>query len=315
MKLIGAFFRLVRFPNLFFIALTQFLFYYCIIIPEFNAVPPVELVFRWPHLFVLIVVSILIAAAGYVINDYFDLNIDRINRPGKLVIDKLIKRRWAILWHMSLSLAGIAISFWLGWKIDNIFLGVFNLLSVVLLWFYSTTFKKQLLIGNIVISLLTAWVVLVLYVCETRISYAGNNEYYFMIMTRIFKFAVLYGGFAFIISLIREAIKDMEDMEGDMKYGCRTMPIVWGIPTTKVYVAVWLIVLIGALLVLFVYGFQLNWWWALAYELGFIIIPLIIILKKLFTATVSEDFNRLSTLVKLVMLTGILSMIFLKWYR
>src|SRR5262245_14271871 len=124
MKLIGAFFRLVRFPNLFFIALTQFLFYYCIILPEFDAAPTVQLVFRWPHLLVLIFVSILIAAAGYIINDYFDLNIDRINRPGKLVIEKVIKRRWAILWHMCLSLAGIAISFWLGWKIGNIFLGV-----------------------------------------------------------------------------------------------------------------------------------------------------------------------------------------------
>jgi len=315
MKLIGAFFRLIRFPNLFFIALTQFLFYYCIILPEFEAFPLVDRVFRLPHLLVLIFVSILIAAAGYIINDYFDLNIDRINRPGKLVIEKFIKRRWAILWHLSLSLAGIAISFWLGWKIGNIFLGVFNLFSVMLLWFYSTTFKKQLLIGNFVISLLTAWVVLVLYVCEMRISYAVYNPDYFVIATRIFKFAVLYGGFAFIISLIREAIKDMEDMEGDAKYNCRTMPIVWGMPASKVYVAVWIIVLIGALLVILVYSIQLKWWWTSLYEILFILIPLIIILRKLFTAFVREAFNRLSTLVKLVMFAGILSMLLLKWYR
>ncbi len=315
MKLIGAFFRLVRFPNLFFIALTQFLFYYCIILPEFARFPSVDLVFRWPQLFVLTGVSILIAAAGYIINDYFDLNIDQVNRPARLVVEKFIKRRWAILWHMGLSLVGIAISFYLGWKIGNILLGVFNLISVILLWFYSTTFKKQLLIGNIVISLLTAWVVLVLYVCETRISYAGYNQDYFIIVTRIFKFAALYGGFAFIISLIREVIKDMQDMEGDAKYNCRTMPIVWGIPVSKVFVAVWIIVLIGALLVLLVYAFQLRWWWSALYSVIFIITPLMIILKKLFTAFVSEDFYRLSNMVKLVMLTGILSMIFLKWYR
>jgi 4-hydroxybenzoate polyprenyltransferase len=315
MKLIGAFFRLIRFPNLFFIALTQSLFYYCVILREFGRFPGVELAFRWPHLLVLIVASILIAAAGYIINDYFDLNIDRVNRPGKLVVEKIIKRRWAIIWHWGLSALGILLSFYLGWKIGNIFLGVFNLISVILLWFYSTTFKRQLLIGNIVISLLTAWVVLVFYVCEARIGYAESNPDYFTILTRIFKFVALYGGFAFIISLVREVIKDMEDIEGDSKYNCKTMPIVWGIPAAKVFTAVWIIVLIGALIVVQIYALQLKWWWLVGYSVLLIIVPLTVILKKLFNAKVSEDFNRLSTLVKLVMLTGILSMLFLKWYN
>jgi 4-hydroxybenzoate polyprenyltransferase len=109
--------------------------------------------------------SLSIAAAGYIINDYFDLNIDRVNNPYKLVVEKIIKRRWAIIWHLILSGMGIAIGFYLSWKLRNVFIGPSNLFCVLLLWFYSTTFKKKLLIGNILISLLTAW----LLVCYTGI--------------------------------------------------------------------------------------------------------------------------------------------------
>ena len=96
MKLAGAFFRLIRYPNLFFIALTQSLFYVCIVLPSFQhagATPTLTI----EGLLILISASIAIAAAGYIINDYFDLNIDRVNKPDKLVIGNLIKRRWAIL--------------------------------------------------------------------------------------------------------------------------------------------------------------------------------------------------------------------------
>ncbi len=314
MKLFVAFLKLIRYPNLFFIALTQFLFYYCIILPEYARHPELTHEFDWLHLVLLIAASILIAAAGYIINDYFDLNIDRVNRPERLIIEKLIKRRWAIVWHLALSVTGIVISFYLGWKIGNLLIGIINIVCVLMLWFYSTTFKRQLLIGNIIISLLTAWVVLVLYVAEMKFLPGRYDKEHISLITKIYKYAVMYGGFAFIISLIREVIKDMEDMEGDEKYNCKTMPIIWGIPASKVFVAVWLIVLIGALLVLELYSIQLTWWWPVLYNLLLIILPLFHILRKLFKAFTTEDFHNLSNLVKLVMLTGILSMLFFKWY-
>ncbi len=96
MKLTAAFFQLIRWPNLFFIALTQLLFYYCIAAPL--APSGGESYFK--NLFYLLMLaSVFIAAAGYIINDYFDLKIDEINKPQKVVIDKIIKRRWAIIWH------------------------------------------------------------------------------------------------------------------------------------------------------------------------------------------------------------------------
>ena len=314
MNLFSAFIRLIRYPNLFFIALTQVLFYFCVVVQQHNNNPGSTITLTVPMLILLIAASVLIAGAGYVINDYFDLNIDRINKPQRLVVEKLIKRRWAILWHLCLSAAGLLISFYLSWKTRNPIIGIFNLFSVFLLWFYSTNFKRQLLIGNVVISLLTAWVVLVLYVCEARFNLSELPQPQINYLTSIYKLAVVYGGFAFIISLIREVVKDVEDMEGDMKYNCKTLPVVWGMPSSKLFIAVWLIVLIGAIVILQIYAFQLQWWWMIIYNLILIIIPLLVILKLLISAKISKDFGKISAMIKAVMLAGIISMLFFKYY-
>jgi 4-hydroxybenzoate polyprenyltransferase len=321
MKLVTAFLRLVRWPNLVFIVVTQCLFYYLIALPvfnNFNAAPVLT-----QNLFWLIVLSsVLIAAAGYIINDYFDLNIDRVNKPDKLVVEKIIKRRWAIMWHLILSLAGFVISTWVCFKITELYalaVAAINLLCIFALWLYSTTYKRKLLVGNILISLLTAWTILILYLINMRSwlqTIIDNNAVhnYELASTKLFKYAIVYAGFAFIISLIREVIKDMEDMEGDAKYGCKTMPIVWGIPATKVFTAVWLIVLAAALIIIQVYALYLGWWWSVLYSVTAIIIPLLWILQKLYQAKVAKDYQQLSTAVKLVMLAGILSMIFFRIY-
>jgi 4-hydroxybenzoate polyprenyltransferase len=316
MKLIVAFLRLIRSLNLLFIALTQILFQYCIILPSLKRAGALPELSNF-HFALLVIASVCIAAAGYIINDYFDLNIDRINKPQKLVVEKVIKRRWAIIWHLLLSAIGVLISFYVGWKNNhNLLLGFANGVCVMMLWFYSTTFKKKLLIGNIIISLLTGWVVLVLYVAEIdRFLYTTNNPDLSRAVSKIFKLAVLYSGFAFIISLIREVIKDVEDMPGDEKYGCRTMPIVWGLNVSKVFIATWLVVLLAALLILQVYVLQYRWWWSIGYAVVFIMTPLLLVFQKLFSAKTTADFHQLSNWIKLAMMTGIVSMIFFCIYE
>ncbi len=316
--LVSAFLRLIRWQNLVFIALTQVLFYYCFMYSREHELSVFQENYLKPSLFVLLLVSsVLIAAAGYIINDYFDLNIDKINKPSKIIVEKIIRRRWAIVWHLVLTAIGVTLSFYIGYKINNVLLGLLNFCSAVLLWFYSTKFKKELMIGNIIISMLTAWVVIVLYFCELRFYYEFNNESenYKKYITLLFKVAVLYGGFAFIISIIREVIKDLEDIKGDEKYGCRTMPIVWGVPASKIFIGTWLVVLIAALCIVQFYALQLHWWFSALYCVIFIIAPLIYILRKLYKAMLQDDYHKLSVQVKLVMLTGILSMIFFKIYR
>jgi 4-hydroxybenzoate polyprenyltransferase len=308
MKVLPAFFRLIRWPNLFFIALTQVLFRFFILRFVFINSPSGSQSARLslPLFYLLVFASVSIAAAGYIINDYFDVNIDLVNKPAKLIIDRHIKRRWAIVLHIIFSFLGFVISCYVGYKLRNLYIPAFNLLAVISLWFYSTTFKKKLLIGNVLISLLTAWVILILTVSEHKLSISPHDIYW----QRLLKLSFVYAGFAFIISLIREVIKDMEDMRGDVKYGCKTMPIVWGLQVSKVFVAVWIIVIIGAVAALQIYVIQLGWWFSALYSCVTIILPLLYVLSKLYVAHTKKEFHHLSTLVKLIMLSGILSMIF-----
>lgn len=294
-----------------FIILTQFLFEYCIYQHIYG--------YSWNHpaetrqFIFLVLASVFIAAAGYIINDYFDLNIDQVNKPDKVVVNVLISRRWVIFWHMILSLLGLFFTVSALPIAEYWYLVLGNLASIILLWFYSTNFKKQLLIGNVLISLLTAWVIGIIFFSKYLLKIgtlleADTNK------VRFFRLTILYASFAFIISLIREVIKDMEDREGDRKYGCRTMPILWGMNASKVFVAVWIVVLVSVLTILQFYVLPFGWWLSALYCLLFIILPLVWILLKLFTAQSASDFHRLSTIIKFVMFTGILSMLFFRIY-
>lgn len=315
MNLPAAFLRLIRWPNLLFIILTQLLFKYCVVdkIFVFNKIEPA---LPLKYFLLLSFASVLIAAAGYIINDYFDLNIDQINKPDNLVVDKVINRRWAILWHIVFSFIGFIVSVFVAIK-TNIFIALGNLICISLLWFYSTTFKKKLLIGNTVISLLTAWVILVIYFAvdiNFPFHTPGRDSIVSAMFHKIFRLAILYAAFAFIISLIREVVKDMEDIKGDAKYGCKTMPIIWGIPVSKMFVGVWIVVLTGALITLQVYASQLGWWLSSVYCTILILLPLLWILRKLYQAQTSQHYHQLSVAIKFVMLTGILSMFFFRFY-
>lgn len=309
MRLVAAFLKLVRLPNLFFIALSQTLFQFCIFYTLYKGAVPAG---DTRHFIFLVLASLLIAAAGYVINDYFDINIDEVNKPRRMVVDKVIHRRWAIAWHFMLSVSGIVLTAFAIPFFEKWYLVLANILCVALLWFYSTNFKRSLLVGNIVISLLTAWTILIVFFSKVSLSDAvgdGNFSHY-----KFFRLAVLYAGFAFIISLIREAIKDMEDMQGDARYGCRTMPIVWGVNATKVYTAVWLIILIALIVIIQVYILQFKWWLPIVYSLIAVAGPLVWVLAKLRSSTLPQQYHQLSTVTKAVMFTGILSMIFFWFY-
>ena len=314
MRLIAAFIKMVRLPNLVFIALTQLLFHQCILYPVLAHAHARPVIDNW-LLILLIIASVLISAAGYIINDYFDINIDEVNKPNKNVVDHIVSRRWAMFWHFLLSGAGVIISFYISWRTGLWYIVLANFACVMLLFGYSISVKKKLLWGNLLISLLTAWVILVL--CFSEAGYMFHTAVDPVILdahVKITRLGFLYAGFAFISTLVREAIKDMEDMPGDAKYGCRTMPIVWGVNATKVYTAVWLIVLIAMLVMVQVYVLQFRWWVPVAYSVVLIILPLLYILYRLYHANNARDFHQLSSMTKLVMFTGILSMFFFYYH-
>ncbi len=302
---INAFLKLIRWGNVLIIALTQCLFFYCIKLPLYQ---PIDIAKAQQQFLFLLAAYACISAAGYIINDYFDLNIDQINKPQKVIINRFISRRWALFLHIGLSIIGIGLCAKV--NIENCLLAF---ASVVVLFAYSATFKKKFLIGNVLVAIYLAWIVAITAYFDFRSMVlhkiiSGNN------FDILFNTALIFVAFSFIINLIREIIKDMEDVEGDRKYGCKTMPISWGINPSKVFVAVWLTVLIAMLITVQVYAVRLHWWWPIAYALLLVLVPIVWIFKQLFSAQTPDDFHKLSSAIKWVMLTGVLSMGLFKLY-
>lgn len=296
-----------------FIGITQVLFHYCILQSNLATVQQQPKI-SGLYLLLISAASILIAAGGNIINDYFDLNIDKINKPHKLIVEKHISRRYAIFLHLLLSLAGIMCSVFVAHRLNILWLGMANTIAVLLLFIYSASLKKKFLIGNILVSTLTAWVIMVLALPEYEVLILdpqNKNE----VFNKMFRLGILYASFSFVISVIREVIKDMEDVDGDRKYDCKTIPIVLGLNATKVFVAVWLIVLIALLIIAQIYVIRFGWWLSIIYAICGLIIPLCIVLKKTFAAQSAANFHKLSSNIKWIMLAGILSMIFFKLYQ
>ena len=166
---------------------------------------------------------------------------------------------------------------------------------------------------------LTAWTILVVYlfVGADLFSFKGfKSPVSFLNPSifderRLFKFTLLYAGFAFIMTLIREVVKDLEDMEGDRKYDCKTMPIAWGVPATKVFTAVWIVVAATSLIVIQLYAWQSGKFFTPIYFLVFVVSPLFYLLKKFRHAIHTLDYANLSNVLKFIILAGILSMVIL----
>lgn len=317
MKQIGSFFQLIRWPNLVFIAITQLLFHYFVVIPSSaGSIYSFPLRLSTPLFYILMIASVCIAAGGYIINDYFDINIDQVNKPAKMVVGKKIGRRWALVWHLILSFIGLVLSIYVSYHLQNWLISIANFACIVLLWYYSTSYKRRLLIGNVLISALTSWVILVLLVAEVPGWWSGDElkESEIATVARLSRIGVLYAGFAFILSLIREVVKDLEDMEGDRREGCKTMPISWGVAASKVFAGVWMVVLLSALVITQVYVVQFGWWISATYILLLVVIPLMYVFKKLIIANQTKEFADISRKIKWIMLTGIFSMAFFLIY-
>ena len=304
MQTLKAFLQLVRWPNLVFIILTQALYYFCVVVPVLNVAP------QYGGTVLLILASVFIAAGGYVINDYFDLNIDQVNKPERTVLNKTINRRWAILWHSGLSMLGLLLTI-VALGAQKWYLVLANAVAVLLLWLYSTSLKKGLLVGNVLIALLTAWTLLILFFREFSFETFFAAGPSFGVITRI---TFMYAAFAFITTLVREAVKDAEDMEGDRRWGCKTMPIVMGLQATRLYNAVWMVVLLAALLFLQIYVIRFQWWLMVLYTTATVLIPAVVVFRKNFTAVHKADFSYLSNRLKWMMLAGICSMVFFLFY-
>jgi len=289
------FFRLIRTKNLLIIAISQYLIRYAIIIPMTDSKSLNDVQF-----FYLVLSTVFIAAAGYIINDYFDTRVDRLNNR-KLIIDHTIKRREAILLHFVFSGLGVFLGFFLGWRVGIVSLGFINLFCSSALWFYSTHFKRAYLNGNLLISLLAALVILIVPLYEIIPNPMANSENAFYIICG-------YAIFAFFTTFLREIIKDFEDTEGDKKMGYTTFAIVSAKTAKNVvqFLSLILIVIIGAIAYLQVIY---PTYYAAAYVIVAVEIPFIYFFIKLKGVNDKKGYHHLSQTIKFIMLTGTLSML------
>jgi 4-hydroxybenzoate polyprenyltransferase len=304
--------HLIRLPNLLIIAFTQVAMRYLIMEPLLPS-DSFSLQFDNLHFMLLVLSTLFIAAAGYIINDYFDTRTDRINRPHRVVVGISVSRRSAMTLHTIFSLIGIGIGVYLSIHIQLLAMSFVFLLPAGLLWFYSTNYKRQFLIGNLIVAFLTAMVPLVVVLFEipmlnrlygnVMLQYDSNFNY---ILIWVSGFSL----FAFLTTLIREIIKDAEDFEGDAAYGMRTLPIVAGTRITKIIltflISGTIFLLIFVLVKYIMFSGDQTDFISLAYFGIFLVVPLIVLLTLIVVASEKRDFHRASILIKLIMLLGVL---------
>ncbi len=305
--------KLVRLPNLLMVPFTMYLLRYGIIKPalKYSYSPAIghEVVTQFPDklFLILVLINILLGAAGYVINDYFDRKIDSINRPQRVIIGNTIHRRFAIILHFTLNSVAVLLGGYLSWHFKKPVIAIAYLMIAGIFWLYSTTYKKQFLIGNIIVALGTAMIPLQVAYFELLTL---NATYADLLIANNISFKILFywiaafAFFAFLTNLLREIVKDIEDFEGDLSYGRSTLPVIAGIKISKI-VTIVLIFFIIWLLSFFYFKFLNDnlskWYFAIA-----VILPLLISAFLLVRASIEKHYHRISWLIKVIMLTGVL---------
>ena len=272
---------------------------------------PMILQFPWYDFILLVAATVFITAGGYVINDYFDIKTDLINK-GKVIVGTKIPRRQAMMWHNIFNIAGVSIGFYISWKAGYLMLGSLYLIVSGLLYFYSASYKRQFLIGNIIVALLTAMVpmLVVLYEWPALYRFYILNAVALPEINFIFYWVGGFALFGFLTTLTREIIKDIEDFEGDAAYGRNTVPVVLGVLSAKV-VSVSLIITTIALLYLTWYFF-INDIITLIYLSAAIVLPLLYVIYKVVISNNRIQLHSASSIMKIVMLTGILYSVVVK---
>ena len=305
------FLQLIRYKNLLMIIVTMFIVRYGLILPmlKYNyTILQVTLELQLPFIqFVLLVLAtVFLSASGYIINDYFDVNADMMNKPDSVIIGKYIHRRIGMALHWIFNILGVIcggiVSFSIGFpQFTMIFIFIAGLL-----WFYSTAFSKEPFIGNIIIAALVALVPLIAAIYDLLpLNFMYKNILYakYVSFEGMLFWSLGYSLFAFLITLIREMVKDIEDLEGDAAYGRNTIPIAYGIKTAKyITFSIYVITIIA---LIFVHIAYLENVFSMLYLYLGIIIPLFISSIFFIRADSAKSFHRVSTFLKFIMIFGL----------
>lgn len=304
---------MIRIQNLLIIAFTQYTMRYFVLAPLLK-IHAYELQMGNYQFFLLVFASICLTAAGYVINDYFDMKTDFINHPESVIVGKRISRRAAMFWHLLLNGIAVLCGLYVSWYIGYPLIAAIFIAGIGLLWFYSTTYKKQFLIGNIIIAIFAAVAPFLVVFFEIPLL---HEEYYTMLLKyqTTLNYVIFYflgfSVFAFLLTLAREIVKDAEDFEGDSMSGINSVPVVLGMRSTKIIInTIIAITIIGILLAqYFIISSVLSW----IYIVSILILPLMATFLIIGMAKSKKYYSRASLLLKITMLAGICYVFILKY--
>ena len=302
--------QLVRWSNLFFLGALIYVMEKWVVVPILDDVAFGEQL-PWYILLLIAAATILIAAGGYVINDYFDIKIDRINRPDQLIVTQYISKENAMRLSIGLSGVGMICGLVAAWLLRSSTIAILFAIIPGLLWFYSSSYKRLLIIGNVTIALLSAlspMMVAIANVAQLQLKYSTILPYT-TLEHDIYAWVGGFSLFAFLLTWIREIVKDLQDQMGDRELECHSMPIVWGNIVTKIVVTA-LIVLTTVLIGWFWYSllpFDHSWQsFSTRYIVLAIIIPLWGALWLLWAAKIPSDYRTCQQVLKLTMFLGML---------
>ncbi len=294
-----AFLKLIRYQNLLLLIFMQLMFRYGFLYFQVITLALTDFQFA-----ILILSTVCIAAAGYIINNIFDTETDFINEKNPIV-GTSISEGLAYNLFISLNVLGVGCGFYLSNAIEK---PGFALLFIVIsgtLYMYASTLKQSLLVGNFVVAILTGVSVLIIGIFDLLPIVTPENRVQLGIL---FKILLDYAIFAFLINFIREIVKDLEDVKGDYNLGMNTLPIALGVArTSKVLLVITSLITVYLLYYIYQYYFNNNLYISTLYSLLMVIAPLIFFCIKIVEAKTSKDFKNLSLILKLVLLFGIIS--------
>jgi len=294
--------KLIRYKNLLMLAFMQLLFRYAFLKQQ-----DIPLALSDWQYGLLVLSTVLLAAAGYVINNIYDVATDSINKPNDVVVGKGITETAAYNIYIGLNISGVAIGFILSNIILRPTFASLFILIASLLYFYATTLKQIMILGNFVVALLLAVSVLIIGVFDLFPATTAENQAQ---MASLFSILIDYALFAFMINFIREIVKDIEDVNGDYSQGMNTLPIAIGINrAAKIALGFAVIAFILSALYSNIYFMENKLYIAVLYSFVTVLAPLLYFIVKIFTAKSQKDFHHLSTILKLVLFFGILSIL------
>lgn len=309
-EIIKPYLQLLRVGNLTFVAILLY------VMEKWVATPLLQLeqfgeLMPWWILTLLIVSVIGIAAGGYVINDYFDVKIDRINRPDNLVVTRIISRDAAMNLFYGLTAVGVIAGTVVAWWAHSWTLLFTYVVIPGLLWFYSASYKRMFLIGNLVVAFASAIVPLLVAIANADYLHHlyQNALAYSPIVGELYVWTGGFAIFAFLLTWVREIVKDIEDIEGDREMECRTLPIVWGDKVAKI-IATILLVVIAILIVYMLFAvlpFSHEWKsLPTRYVVFGLIVPILCSIVLLWAANNRTEYHRVQTIIKFAMFMGML---------